>query len=302
MKPLAVIVVSIAAALAVQVGASLLSSERVDAAQDPEGVALADLAQRVEGLLEQQREMNAKLDELEMRPAAAGGDRRVADEAGAIAQAVESYLANRTEALEAAALDVGDDEDGVFAGLDVRSILETLDDPNRDWLEKEELWQKLREEGRLDEVLAEYERLAELDPNNADRKVDLGYAYIQKIQEVGASALAGKWASMADAEFDAALELDPTHWKARFMKAMSLSHWPAFAGKQAETVSQFETLIEIQDSGPVKGEYLQTYLALGNIYMSQGKNDLAIQTWQKGLGVFPGNQELLAQIESLQGQ
>jgi hypothetical protein len=41
---------------------------------------------------------------------------------------------------------------------------------------------------------------------------------------------------------------------------------------------------------------------LGNIYMGQGKNDLAIATWQKGLGVFPGNASLLAQIAALQHQ
>jgi tetratricopeptide (TPR) repeat protein len=293
------VAVSVLAAAAVAAGAALLDLDRAEAAgATPQVEVLSDLALRVEVLAEDQRSLAAAVDALAVRPAPLGAERR---SVGEIEAAVERYLAQRAAAEEVEETAPERAAAASFAALDVQSILATLRDPERDWLEKEELWQLLREEGRLDEVIAEYERLAALDPNDPDRKVDLGYAYIQKIQEVGGT-LAGKWATMADEQFDAALALDETHWKARFMKAMSLSHWPAFTGKTVETIAQFEKLIEIQDQGPAEEHHVQTYLMLGNIYLGQGKNDLALKAWQKGLALFPGNAELSAQIASIQQQ
>lgn len=290
------IAVAIASAVVVTLGSSLLTSDRTEESSDASG-ALSDLALRVEGLAGSQEKLAQAIAELEMRPVATS-ERNIA---GELEDAIERYLASRAESLEETSAPV-EAAAPSFASLDLQTILATLEDPDKSWMEKEELWQLLREEGRLDEVIAEYERLAGLDPNNPDRKVELGYAYIQKIQEVGQGALAGKWAALADEQFDAALALDEMHWDARFTKAMALSHWPAFAGKTAETIAEFEKLIEIQDQVPVQDDHLNTYLVLGNIYMGQGKNDLAISTWQKGLGSFPGNESLLEQIEALQGQ
>ena len=293
------VVISIASAAAVVVGASLLDSDRVEASDSEVSAAVTELALRVEGLIDQQAALAASVAELERRPTATSDRRTV----GEIEAAIERYLAEHAGGLEVAAQDVPAlaDPDS-FASLDLQTILEVLGDDDRDWLEREELWQLLREEGRLDEVIAEFERLAQLDPNNPDRKVELGYAYIQKIQEVGASALAGKWATKADEMFDAALELDESHWTARYMKAISLSHWPAFMGKSAEAITQLETLIEVQDQSPIQDEHAEPYLTLGNMYLSQGKDDLALATWKKGLNLFPNHAGLKAQVAAVSHQ
>lgn len=191
---------------------------------------------------------------------------------------------------------------GVEAGpmqaeeFDIETVLAFLGSDDADWLDKEEMWQRLREEGNLDAVIDQFEALAAEDPTNPDLQVDLGYAYIQKIQDVGNSPLAGKWASMADEAFDKALELNPDHWDARYTKAISLSHWPDFTGKKNDAISELETLVGIQGNLPPEPYHAQTYLVLGNLYSGQGKNDLAQETWQKGLDLFPGDDQLSAKL------
>ena len=259
-----------------------------------EDQALADLTRELRALRQDQASLKSELDALAARPATASP--RVA--LGDIDEAVRSYFAAQAEA---ASQDGAAEEEAETLGtMALDAILATLNDPDLDWLEREELWQRVREEGRLDEVLAEFERRAEHDPNNPDSQVQLGYAYIQKIQEVGASALAGKWADLADKQFDKALALDENHWTARYMKAISLSHWPAFTGKSAEAVAQLETLVEIQSTGPLESHHEQTYLSLGNLYLGQGKDDLALDAWKKGLSLFPTSSALAAQIAALE--
>ena len=103
----------------------------------------------------------------------------------------------------------------------------------------------------------------------------------------------------ADKAFDTALDLDPEHWDARFTKAVSLSFWPPITGKQPEAVSNFQTLIAQQEkSGVTQPHYAQSYLLLGNLYLQQGKTDLAMQTYQQGLGLFPDHGDLKSQLES----
>jgi len=165
------------------------------------------------------------------------------------------------------------------------------------WDQRELLWQELRESKQLDAVLALFEERARLDPNNPETLVDLGGAYLQKIQEVGNSPLAGKWATKADEQFDRALELNPQHWEARFTKAVSLSFWPPVLGKQKEAITHFETLIAQQEQGPAKSHYSEVYVLLGNMHQQMGASDKALQTWKQGLSFFPDNASLLKQVQ-----
>ncbi len=298
MKNLTPVVLAIAAAVVVVLAAEFARSDRkVEGAGDPAGLeaTVGELTKTLDAMQAEQAEMQKTLRDLSMRPAApaASGRMPVGDIDAAVARYIEE---NRPELVASAdPAEEAADPDGI-ASMDVQTILQFLGDESIDWIEREELWQKLREAGRLDEVLAEFERRAELDPNNPDAQTELGYAYIQKIQEVGAGALAGKWATMADQQFDKALALDEGHWEARYMKAVSLSHWPAFTGKQAEAINQLEKLIEIQGGSAPEDHHAETYLTLGNLYLGQGKTALALETWEKGLAVFPSHSGLLGQV------
>lgn len=160
--------------------------------------------------------------------------------------------------------------------------------------ELELLWQKLREEKRIDAVLAEIERLSAEAPNDPDLATELGKAYIQKLFDVGPGPLAATWGEKADRAYDRALELDPEHWDARFEKAIALSNWPAFLGKQGEAARQFEILREQQERSAPRESHANTYFFLGNLYDQMGERDKAAAVWARGLELFPDNDTLRA--------
>jgi tetratricopeptide (TPR) repeat protein len=157
-------------------------------------------------------------------------------------------------------------------------------------------------EGRLEDLVALFEARAAADPNNPDVQNDLGDAYIQQVQTMGSSPKAGMVAMRADQAFSKALELDPNHLDARRSKAISLSFWPPMMGKQAESIQQFEILIEKQNGVPAEPDHVQAYLLLGNMHLQMGKIDEARTAWQTGLGRFPGNAELMRQLELTTGR
>jgi tetratricopeptide (TPR) repeat protein len=163
-------------------------------------------------------------------------------------------------------------------------------------LEAQELWQKIREEGLTDELVAEFERFAEAAPHDPDAQVDLGNAYVQKIFDVGQGPLAGVYGQKADEAFDLALALDETHWEARFTKAVSLSNWPAFLGKQPEAIRQYEILRQQQEAGTAQSHHAQTYYYLGNMYQQTGDPAKALAAWRDGLARFPDNDLLRQQL------
>lgn len=181
------------------------------------------------------------------------------------------------------------------AKLDLDATLRKLRDPATTHEDEQELWQQIAAAGEVQEAIDALEEMAENDPANADLQVDLGYAYIQKLFTENNPMAKGTLAMQADGCYDRALQLDPEHWEARFSKAISYSFWPAITGKQAEAVKQFETLIGQQEkSNARKPEYASTYTLLGNLYKAQGKADLAKQTYEKGLVLFPDDGDLKA--------
>ena len=293
--PLAVILSVVASTLAVLA----LAPPAADVAgAEPDALtttSLERIALSLSILEDRQRETAAALEELRLRaPAGPAPSSRVAvgELDAAIARWMEEHgLGQGTDTLDGAV--PGEDE---VAAADLDTLMDALLGGGLGDLEQQELWQRIRDAGRLDELIAEFERRAELDPNNPDLQVDLGGAYLQKIFDVGNGPLAGVFGMKADEAFDRALALDETHWEARLTKAVALSNWPAFLGKSGEAIKHFEVLIEQQRNGPSKPAHAQTYYFLGNMYMQTGDPAKALAVWRDGLGLFPDNQLLLDQV------
>lgn len=155
-------------------------------------------------------------------------------------------------------------------------------------------WQRIKDAGKIDAVIAAFERRAAENPDSADAQADLGEAYVAKIMEATTTMEQGASAMAADQAYDKALELDPTHWRARFNKAISYSFWPPITGKPAEAVDHFQTLMSQQEANPGadNGAYAQTYLMLGNLYSQRGETEKAKQVWARGARHHPGSTEL----------
>jgi len=183
------------------------------------------------------------------------------------------------------------------SGLESAAIAERILSGAVTGEELERLWHTLRQEKKIDGVLAEIERQAGLAPHNPDLQNELGKAYIQKLFDAGVGPMAATWGEKADQAFDRALALDDTHWEARFQKAMALSNWPEFLGKRGESLRQFETLIAQQERAAPERQHALSYFFLGNLYDQGGDHEKALATWRRGATRFPEDRRLAGKLE-----
>jgi tetratricopeptide (TPR) repeat protein len=271
-------------------GSALLSRPEREARGADPGPSAAELGATLAELTAEQARLAERLAGLPAQaPSAPGSSRAPVQD---LDEAIAAYMARQ--------LEVGpSDGQGDVLAADAESvaIADRILSGQLDDDEVEALWQKLREEERIDAVLAEIERQAGLAPNNPDLQNELGKAYLQKLFDVGIGPVAAEWGEKADHAFDRALELDDTHWEARFQKALALSNWPTFLGKQGESMRNFEILVEQQERGTPASHHAYTYLFLGNLYDQSGEREKALDMWKRGATRFPKSAELQAKTE-----
>jgi|GEM_PF-1399634 len=181
--------------------------------------------------------------------------------------------------------------------LQPASMYAQLLDPTLDWQARTNLWAQAAAAGQLEAVYELFAQAVRDNPNDPQAQTRLGLACLERITHGKLTGPeAGIWGTKADKAFDAALALDERNWEARFSKAISLSNWPAFLGKQGAAIQQFQTLIAQQESGAPEAHHAQTYYFLGNMYLQTGRKDEALATWRQGLTRHPGNEQLQAQV------
>jgi tetratricopeptide (TPR) repeat protein len=286
--PLMLLIVGVA--LAAGVGAGQLARVEPEPASSETAEASRRnslLLDRLESLEREQAALRAALDA--RMPVGTSASRTTAVSASDIDAAVARYLDGQaaSTAEVVAAPEAAPDPQALFGRL----LDTTLDEEQR-----QALWDQARGAGLLDRLVALFEQRANDNPGDPQAQVDLGKACIQKIFEVGDGPAAGVWALKADQAYDAALALDERHWEARFDKAVALSFWPPIFGKQAEAIGQLETLLDQQVGQPPQPQYVQTYLALGNLYLQSGQTEKAQAVFAAGLKLFPDDAELLAKL------
>lgn len=180
--------------------------------------------------------------------------------------------------------------------LALQQALQTVTTPQASFEDKQSAWSQLKDSGRLDQAIAELEQRASANPNTAEYPAALGQAYLQKagiLKDVREQGILGM---KADQSFDVALNLDPANWDAAFWKATALSYWPPQLNKGQEVIDRFLELARQQETHPVRPEYAQTYVFLGEQYQKQGFPDYAKQVWQRGASFFPNNPQLAAKL------
>jgi tetratricopeptide (TPR) repeat protein len=167
---------------------------------------------------------------------------------------------------------------------------------NASFKSRRELWQKLKEAGKLDEVIAELKQRAANDPNDPEIPTALGVGLMNKfpVQDFNDAAMLGL---QIDQNFNMALKLDPANWEAQYEKANSMSYWPDEAvSKVPEIIQRLSSLIDQQETMTPQPEFAKTYVLLGNQYQKTGQSDQALATWQLGLSKFPNDSTLQKKV------
>ena len=181
---------------------------------------------------------------------------------------------------------------------EIRESVERLVSTKTAFHDKYLTWTKLRDSGRLPQVINALEQLATNHPTAAAYPAALGQAYIHQIattQDPRQHALMGL---KADQSFDAAMDIDPKFWEARFFKALSMSYWPAEMNKGSEVVTRFTQLIEDQEAQGAKPEFAQSYVWLGEQYRKSGRSDYADQVWRRGAALYPAEPMLQEKLNT----
>jgi tetratricopeptide (TPR) repeat protein len=94
----------------------------------------------------------------------------------------------------------------------------------------------------------------------------------------------------------AALELDATHWAARYFLAVNYFHNPEFMGLTDDAIVEFETLLEQQGDQTDFPEMAAPYVYLGDLYLRVDRADEARATWSRGAALFPDDPRLAERL------
>ncbi len=192
------------------------------------------------------------------------------------------------------------------ASAKLSQAIDALLSPSVTAMEKHAIFQRLQKAGELEQAIAELKQRAADSPNDPEIPATLGEAQINQLRAIrdagGDYNQIGILAMQADQSFNEALKLDPANWEAQFMKAASMSRWPADPARDNEVVQRLSSLIDQQETMAPQPQFAQTYVVLGDQYQKIGKPDYAQQTWQLGLTKFPGDSTLQKRISSPPGR
>ena len=180
--------------------------------------------------------------------------------------------------------------------------LEMLVSAKTSYPQKQAAWKQLQDTHKLDQIIAELEQQMKHHPRAAVFPTMLGQAYLNKCGTIQDIREQGVLAMKADQVFDAALQLDPNNWEARFTKAVAMSYWPPMLNKGQEVIDHFETLIQQQEAQPPQPQFAQTYVWLGDQYQKAGNQKQARSVWQRGADLYPKDTTLPKRLAQPAGQ
>ena len=177
-------------------------------------------------------------------------------------------------------------------------MIESLISPQTSYEQRQGLWKKLSEAGFLDQALTDLQHEVTADPRSAGAVTALGEGYYKKAGATDEVREKAMLAMKADQTLEAALNLDPVNWEARFTKAVGMSYWPAELNKGGEVIEQLRTLIQQQESEVQQPKFARTYLRLGEQFEKTGHANDAAQVWERGASLFPTDPDLRKKVSS----
>jgi tetratricopeptide (TPR) repeat protein len=182
--------------------------------------------------------------------------------------------------------------------LAFKLAMDTLISPSSTHEQRMAAWKQLKDSGQLDQAITQLQQLMAANPQSAEFPGDLAEAYLMKCSQTDDIRQQAILAMNADQLFDNALTLDPNDWEARFNKTVAMSHWPDSLGKGQDVINNFLTLIQQQQNLPPETQFALPYLKLGDVYQKAGDTTSAVNAWQQGATLYPGNDDLQSRLAS----
>jgi tetratricopeptide (TPR) repeat protein len=176
--------------------------------------------------------------------------------------------------------------------LVLRQTIDALVSPQTTYAQRQAIWKQIKLADQLDQAIEELQQRVNDDPRSVENSANLGIAYYRKCGAIEDMREQAILAMKADQTLDMALQLDPTHWEAKFNKAVGMSYWPEQLNKRNEVVEHFRQLIQQQETQPAEPQFAKPYFWLGKEYQKAGRADYAMQVWQRGATLFPADADL----------
>jgi len=141
-----------------------------------------------------------------------------------------------------------------------------------------------------DRSIALFEELVDDHPGSAAVRLNLGYAFVDKIPSAGAVTQV-ILADRALGHFSKAIELEPS-WLALYTRGNSYVFWPAIFGRTRKGIADLERAVELEPKESPAPFHAHAWIALGDAHWRLGDLDAARAIWRRGLDRFPDNPAL----------
>ncbi len=164
--------------------------------------------------------------------------------------------------------------------------------------EEADFWELARTTGVLDDLVKELAGRVDEAPRDIERRMQLASAYTSKLLTVPDGPERGAWAMRAEGQWGAILEIDESHWQARFNRAFSWSQWPPFMSKAPAAIDEFETLRTQQESSAPEPHHARVYQSLAELYRGQGNVERATEILRAGVDRHPDSEALRKALDT----
>jgi len=149
--------------------------------------------------------------------------------------------------------------------------------------------------GQLENHIAE-------NPDDLDVRMQLVDVQSARLHSAGSITERTLLASGMRQQITTVLEKDPEHWRARYSRAVGISHSQRTPQGRATAAREFEALIEIQRGGTAEPRFADTYGQLAQVYMADRQVDKARAALQAGLERHPDDPSLRDQLVKLDSE
>jgi hypothetical protein len=164
-----------------------------------------------------------------------------------------------------------------------------------------ELIRLTKDDAFMARVVADLESHIADNPQDVDARMQLVDVQSARLHSAGSITERTLLAGGVRQQIDAVLKVDANNWRARYSRAVGISHSQRTPQGRANAAREFEALIELQQTQPGEARFADTYTQLAGVYMADQKKDEARRTLQGGLARHPDSQaikDLLASLDA----